>query len=181
VQQVAYELPKQRRFSGAREPAPHREPARKDPQRVAFRIERRGVEVRRAADHRVAQLAHVERVQVYELSLRLDPALEEAARLAGAGPLRRLVTIALPLLAPAAAAAGILVALSALNEITVSILLYAAGSQTLGVVVFGLHDGGAVGQAAAVSVVGLVLVLLLMGAASLLARRLPPGTLPWSA
>lgn len=112
---------------------------------------------------------------------RLDPALEEAARLAGAGPFRRLVTIALPLLAPSAAAAGILVALTALNEITVSILLYAAGSQTLGVVVFGLHDGGAVGQAAAVSIVGLLLVLLLMGAASLLARRLPPGTLPWSA
>jgi iron(III) transport system permease protein len=112
---------------------------------------------------------------------RLDPALEEAARLAGAGPFRRLVTIALPLLAPSAAASGILVALTALNEITVSILLYAAGSQTLGVVVFGLHDGGAVGQAAAVSVVGLLLVLLLMGAASLLARRLPPGTLPWSA
>lgn len=110
---------------------------------------------------------------------RLDPGLEEAARLAGAGPLRRLMTIALPLLAPAAAAGGILVALLALNEITLSILLYAAGSQTLGVVVFGLHDGGAVGQAAAVSVVALALVLCLMGGASLLARRLPPGTLPW--
>lgn len=110
---------------------------------------------------------------------RLDPALEEAARLAGAGPLRRLVTIALPLLAPAAAAAGILVSLLALNEITLSILLYAAGSQTLGIVVFGLHDGGAVGQAAAVSIVALCLVLALMGAVSLLARRLPPGTLPW--
>jgi iron(III) transport system permease protein len=111
---------------------------------------------------------------------RLDPALEEAARLAGAGPLRRLVTIALPLLAPAAAAAAILVALTALNEITLSILLYASGSQTLGVVVFGLNDGGAVGQAAAVSVVSLALVLALMGAASLAARRLPAGTLPWS-
>jgi iron(III) transport system permease protein len=110
---------------------------------------------------------------------RLDPALEEAARLAGAGPFRRLLTIALPLLGPAAAAAAILVALTALNEITLSILLYAAGSQTLGVIVFGLHDGGAVGQAAAVSVVGLVLMLALMGAVSLFARRLPPGTLPW--
>jgi len=112
---------------------------------------------------------------------RLDPGLEEAARLAGAGPLRRLLTIALPLLAPAAAAAAILVALTALNEITLSILLYASGSQTLGVIVFGLNDGGAVGQAAAVSIVSLVLVLVLMGLASLLARRLPPGTLPWSA
>ena len=111
---------------------------------------------------------------------RLDPALEEAARLAGAGPVRRLATIALPLLAPACAAAAILVALTALNEITLSILLYASGSQTLGVVVFGLNDGGAAGQAAAVSVVSLLLVLALMGAASLAARRLPPGTLPWS-
>lgn len=111
---------------------------------------------------------------------RLDPALEEAARLAGAGALRRLVSIALPLLAPAAAAAAILVALTALNEITLSILLYAAGSQTLGVVVFGLNDGGAAGKAAAVSIVSLLLVLALMAAASLAARRLPPGTLPWS-
>jgi iron(III) transport system permease protein len=111
---------------------------------------------------------------------RLDPALDEAARLAGAGALRRLATISLPLLAPAAAAAAILVALTALNEITLSILLYASGSQTLGVVVFGLNDGGAAGQAAAVSVVSLLLVLALMGAASLAARRLPPGTLPWS-
>jgi iron(III) transport system permease protein len=110
---------------------------------------------------------------------QIDPALEEAAQLAGAGKLRRMVTIALPLLAPAAAAAGILVSLLALNEITLSILLYAAGSQTLGVVVFGLHDGGAVGQAAAVSVVALCLVLALMGVATLLGRRLPPGTLPW--
>ena len=111
---------------------------------------------------------------------RLDPGLDEAARLAGAGPLRRLATISLPLLAPAAAAAAILVALTALNEITLSILLYASGSQTLGVIVFGLNDGGAVGQAAAVSVVSLVIVLVLMGLASLAARRLPPGTLPWS-
>ena len=112
---------------------------------------------------------------------RLDPGLEEAARLAGAGPLRRLATIALPLLAPSAAAAAILVALMALNEITLSILLYAAGSQTLGVVVFGLNDAGAAGQAASVSLVGLMLVLALMAAAGLFARRLPPGTLPWSA
>lgn len=112
---------------------------------------------------------------------RLDPGLEEAARLAGAGPLRRLLTIALPLLAPAAAAGGLLVALLALNEITLSILLYAAGSQTLGVVVFGLHDGGAVGQAASVSVVALALMLVLMGLATLLGRRLPRGTLPWIA
>ncbi|WP_144182929.1 ABC transporter permease [Elioraea rosea] len=112
---------------------------------------------------------------------RLDPALEEAARMAGAGPLKRLAGIALPLLAPSAAAGGILVALMALNEITLSILLYAAGSQTLGVVVFGLHDAGATGQAAAVSLVGLLLVLALMVAAGQLARRLPPGTLPWSA
>jgi len=110
---------------------------------------------------------------------RLDPALEDAARGMGAGPLLRLVAVHLPPLAPALAAGAILVVLLAVNEVTVSSLLHGPGTQTLGVLVFNLQDGGQGPQAAAVSCLSLVLVACLIGAASLLGKRLPAGTLPW--
>jgi iron(III) transport system permease protein len=110
---------------------------------------------------------------------RLDPALDEAARGMGAGVLRRLFRVHLPPLAPALAAGGILVALTAVNEVTVSSLLYGPGTQTLGVLVFGLQESGQSPLAAAVSCLALALSAALMAAATLAARRLPAGTLPW--
>ena len=110
---------------------------------------------------------------------RLDPTLDEAARGMGAGPLRRLLRVHLPPLAPALAAGGILVALTAVNEVTVSSLLYGPGTQTLGVLVFGLQESGQSPLASAVSCLALLLMAMLMAAATLAARRLPAGTLPW--
>ena len=110
---------------------------------------------------------------------RLDPTLDEAARGMGAGPLRRLLCVHLPPLAPALAAGGILVALTAVNEVTVSSLLYGPGTQTLGVLVFGLQESGQSPLASAVSCLALLLMATLMAAATLAARRLPAGTLPW--
>jgi iron(III) transport system permease protein len=110
---------------------------------------------------------------------RLDPALEDAARGMGAGLLLRLRAVHLPPLAPALAAGALLVMLLAVNEVTVSALLNGPGTQTLGVLVFNLQDGGQSPQAAAVSCMSLLLVAGLMALASLLGRRLPAGTLPW--
>lgn len=110
---------------------------------------------------------------------RLDPQLDEAARGMGAGLIRRLLSVHLPPMAPALAAGGILVALTAVNEVTVSALLYGPGTQTLGVLVFGLQESGQSPLAAAVSCLALGLMAALMAAASLAARRLPAGTLPW--
>jgi iron(III) transport system permease protein len=110
---------------------------------------------------------------------RLDPTLDEAARGMGAGPLRRLWRVHLPPLAPALAAGGILVALTAVNEVTVSSLLYGPGTQTLGVLVFGLQESGQSPLAAAVSCLSLTLMAVLMALATFAARRLPAGTLPW--
>ncbi len=110
---------------------------------------------------------------------RLDPLLDQAARGMGAGLARRLLAIHLPALAPALAAGGILVALTAVNEVTVSALLHGPGTQTLGVLVFGLQESGQSPLASAVSLLALGLMAGLMALAGLLARRLPPGTLPW--
>lgn len=110
---------------------------------------------------------------------RLDPALDDAARGMGAGLLRRLLRVHLPPLAPALAAGGILVALTAVNEVTVSSLLYGPGTQTLGVLVFGLQESGQSPLAAAVSCLAMALSAALMALATLAARKLPAGTLPW--
>src|SRR5262249_16527989 len=65
---------------------------------------------------------------------QIHGALEEAAAIAGAGLPRRLRTVLLPMAAPAVAAGAILVFLTALNELTVSALLWSSGNETLGVV-----------------------------------------------
>ncbi|GAB4182640.1 MAG: iron ABC transporter permease [Thalassobaculales bacterium] len=113
--------------------------------------------------------------------MQTDRAMEEAARMCGARFGRRLVTIVLPLLAPTAAAGGILVFLTAMNELTVSALLWSAGNETLGVIVFNLDDGGSAPLAAAVSTLSVGVILVLMLAAAALAPRLPQGVVPWSA
>jgi iron(III) transport system permease protein len=92
---------------------------------------------------------------------------------------RRLRTIVLPLSAPAAAAGAILVFLTAVNELTVSALLWAGGTETLGVVIYSLDQSGdtVMASALAASIVGLIVVL--MGVVQMFAARLPKGVVPW--
>ena len=110
---------------------------------------------------------------------QLDPAMEEAAAAAGARLGRRLRTIVLPLAAPAAAAGAILVFLTAVNELTVSALLWSSGTETLGVVIYNLEDSGETVMASAVAMSIVVLIVCLMGCVQLAARRLPKGVVPW--
>lgn len=110
---------------------------------------------------------------------QLDPALEEAARLSGAGFYRRLCDILVPLIAPAAGASAVLVFLIACNELTVSALLWSAGTQTLGVAIYNLDDSGSYDLASALSVLVVVMVVVLMLLLELMAARLPRGVVPW--
>jgi iron(III) transport system permease protein len=110
---------------------------------------------------------------------QLDPALEEAARLAGAGFFRRLKDIIVPLIAPAAGASVILVFLIACNELTISALLWSAGTQTLGVAIYNLDDSGSSDLASALSVLVVLMVVFMMLLLELLAKRLPKGVVPW--
>ncbi|CDZ35654.1 ABC-type Fe3+ transport system, permease component [Neorhizobium galegae bv. officinalis] len=110
---------------------------------------------------------------------QLDPSLEEAARLSGAGFARRLIDILVPLVAPAAGASVILVFLIACNELTVSALLWSAGTQTLGVLIYNLDDSGSFNIAAALSVLVVIMVIAMMVVLELMAKRLPKGVVPW--
>lgn len=110
---------------------------------------------------------------------QFDPVLEEAARLSGAGFWRRMKDIILPLVGPAAGASVILVFLIACNELTVSALLWSAGTQTLGVVIYNLDDSGSFDLASALSVLVVLMVIVLMLLLELLGRKLPKGVVPW--
>jgi iron(III) transport system permease protein len=110
---------------------------------------------------------------------QLDRTLEEAAQIVGARLIRRLVTVILPLVAPAAAAGALLIFLTAFNELTVSALLWSTGSETLGVVFFSFQQGGDSNYAAALGMLTVVVSVTLMLSTLLLAGRLPKGVLPW--
>ncbi|MBV7433872.1 iron ABC transporter permease [Cardiobacteriaceae bacterium TAE3-ERU3] len=110
---------------------------------------------------------------------QLDPTLERAARLAGANRWQRLRDVVLPLIAPSVCAGGLLVFLIAVNELTVSALLWSVGNETIGVMIFNLDESGNSVLAAAVSVVVVAMVIALMLLLSLLSRWLPAGVIPW--
>ncbi|MEJ2763710.1 iron ABC transporter permease [Photobacterium sp. MCCC 1A19761] len=110
---------------------------------------------------------------------QIDPAMEEAAQLAGANLFTRLKDIIFPLLAPSAFAGALLVFLTAVNELTVSALLWSAGTETLGVVIFNLDESGNKVLASAVSVIVVLLVAAVMWLLNSFSRFLPKGVIPW--
>ena len=111
----------------------------------------------------------------------LDQSVEEAAVCDGVRLGQRLRYIVLPLVFPAVFAGMLMVFLLAFNELTVSALLWSAGTETLGVAMLSLEDSGLAAEAAAVAVAATTLVCLLMLAMQLMARRLPDNALPWQA
>ncbi len=110
---------------------------------------------------------------------QIDPSLDDAARVAGAGFGRRLRRIFLPMVAPAAASGAILVFLTAYNEVTVSALLWSTGNETIGTTIFNYEDGGYTTLASAMSVVTVVATVGLMLLLDRIGRRAPPGVVPW--
>ncbi len=95
---------------------------------------------------------------------QLHPSLEEAARIAGATPIRAFVDVTLPLLRAHLVAAAVAVALPCFTELTMSVLLQAPGTNTLGVVLFSLYEYGDPQEAMALAAVLVVVVLLGQGA-----------------
>ncbi|WP_205684003.1 ABC transporter permease [Cryobacterium aureum] len=111
-------------------------------------------------------------VQSVSAPLRSTPlAAEEAARASGASRLRALLDISWRMAIPAAIAGGTLVVLTAVRELTISVLLLAPGAQTLGVTIFNLQQAGSYNAASALSLVVTVLGLAGLGLTARQSRR----------
>lgn len=101
---------------------------------------------------------------------QVHTSLEEAARVSGAGWLRTFRDIVVPLVLPGIFAAWFLVFIPTLRELTVSILLWSAGNETIGVMVFNLQESGQEGPSAALSLVMIALLVTANYAARWLSR-----------
>ncbi|MBI3965491.1 MAG: iron ABC transporter permease [Chloroflexi bacterium] len=95
---------------------------------------------------------------------QVDPTLEEAARVAGAGPVRTFARVTAPLVSGGLLAGALLVFFTALTELTVSALLWTSGIETIGVMIYNLETGAFGFQGTALA----SLVALTVGAGSLL-------------
>jgi len=91
---------------------------------------------------------------------------EEAARVSGAGRLRALIDISTRMALPAAISGAVVVAATAVRELTLSVLLLSPGSQTLGVAIFNFQQAGAFHTAAAWSLIVAVFGIALIGVAT---------------
>ena len=97
--------------------------------------------------------------------------LEEAARVSGAGWIQTMRHIVMPLIRPGLVAGWILVFMPALRELTMSVLLWSQGAETMGVVIYNMQDAGYSQIAAALSTV----VLLVILAGNVVVRKLTKG------
>ena len=92
----------------------------------------------------------------------MPAAVEEAARISGAGRLRAMLDTTGRMAIPAVVSGAVLVAVTAVRELTVSILLIAPGTTTIGVQLFNLQQSGNYNQASA-----LALMFAVIGIAAL--------------
>jgi len=83
----------------------------------------------------------------------VPPRLTEAARLLGAGPLRRLLTVELPVMRPTLLAGAGLVMLSTMKELPASLLLAPTGTETLATRIWAASEGMYLGEVGVTSIV----------------------------
>lgn len=110
---------------------------------------------------------------------QIDRSMDEAAQISGASFIKRMQTIIGPLIAPSLVAGGVLVFMSALNEIQVSILLISSSTRTIGPMIVFLEEGGSSALASAVGCLIIFAILLMMLIANAFSHKMPKGALPW--
>ena len=101
----------------------------------------------------------------------VSASLEDAAQSAGASRARALLDVSARLGLPAAATGAVVVFLTAVRELTISILLVAPGSQTLGVTIFNLQQAGDLNSASALALMVAVLGIVGLSLTALISNR----------
>jgi iron(III) transport system permease protein len=92
---------------------------------------------------------------------QIDPALEEAARIMGAGWWTATRRILLPIARPGFLIAFLLVFIPAFGELSATILLYTGGTETIAVAIYRLNDLGQIEVVSALAVFTIVFILML--------------------
>jgi len=92
---------------------------------------------------------------------QVDNSLAEAAQISGASKKRAVLDIIVPLIKPGIFSGWFLVFMPALTELTLSILLYSAGRETIGVTVYNMTQEGLVLETSALALLIIVVILAL--------------------
>jgi iron(III) transport system permease protein len=102
---------------------------------------------------------------------QVDPSFEEAARDLGAGSVRTFLTVGVPLLLPPLMAGFVYTFMTTMVTISSVIFLVSPGTQLAAVYIFSLADTGRLGQASAMTVLLIGIVLVALGLLRWLERR----------
>jgi iron(III) transport system permease protein len=115
----------------------------------------------------ILMIAYIARFMIFPMrtvtaSLKqVDSSLAEAARVSGASKRKAAVDIIIPLIKPGIFSGWFLVFMPALTELTLSILLYSAGRETIGVTVYNMTQEGLVLETGALALIIIFFVLAL--------------------
>jgi iron(III) transport system permease protein len=103
--------------------------------------------------------------------IQLHTELEESAEMSGASLGRVLTRIIVPLLTPTLVYAWLWIALLTMRELTLAVVLSTGGNTTLPVVIWGLWQGGGLGQSSALAMIMLAVMTPLIALYWMIARR----------
>ncbi|MCJ7648483.1 MAG: iron ABC transporter permease [Candidatus Lokiarchaeota archaeon] len=92
--------------------------------------------------------------------MQIDNSLEEAARISGSNRIQSFRDIIMPLVKPSLFASWFLVFMPAFRELTISVLLWSTGNETIGVAVFNLQKGGNVTASSALAIIMVIVIFL---------------------
>ena len=107
----------------------------------------------------------------YSGVLQIHRELEEAAGVAGAGPVGVLRRVVVPLLSPALLSGWLFIFLIGAKELSMAVLLAGPGSQTMAVAMYDLWVNGQGGELSALGLLWALLMTLFASAFYILARR----------
>jgi iron(III) transport system permease protein len=103
--------------------------------------------------------------------MRIDPRLEDASKICGAGWAATMRRVLVPLAAPAVLSGAILVFSTLIGEISATVLLYSARWKTIAISIYELVLGDQLAEASALGTITTVMTLLLVLAAGRLAGK----------
>jgi len=92
--------------------------------------------------------------------MQIDNSLEEAARISGSTRIQSFRDIIIPLVKPSLFASWFLVFMPAFRELTISVLLWSTGNETIGVAVYNLQEGGNVTASSSLAIIMVIVIFL---------------------